>query len=348
MLRRAAASGAAVLALLVFAAAAHGVGAPDRTVLDAGADGGGAAARDDGRARRARRRPPRPTAARRHRQLLVGATPETPPYAWNGRLFVVQNGEEGFCSATAIDSPSRRLVLTAGHCVNTGPRRRQAGQVVDRPRVRPRLQPRRRALRHLRPLRHAARAPRLDRRRQSRLRPRRLPRRPERRRGAARRSGRRRRDDRHRPRPRANASKPSAIPASPNGCGTCVSGSAGQDPVTFGLPGPSTVGVRCRWAPGASGGGWLIDGGQEIDGLNTYIEISAKHRTFGPYFSASTVGRLVAGRVRLNAARRAGCGSSGSRDGPGAGSRRAPGGGGRGVSRRSCSARVRGRSARNR
>ena len=62
-----------------------------------------------------------------------------------------------------------------------------------------------------------------------------------------------------------------------------------------GLPGPSTVGVHCRWAPGASGGGWLIDGGQEIDGLNAYIEISAKHRTFGPYFSARTVGRLVAG-----------------------------------------------------
>ena len=71
--------------------------------------------------------------------------------------------------------------------------------------------------------------------------------------------------------------------------------SSGLDPVTFGLAGPSTVGVHCRWAPGASGGGWLIDGGQEIDGINAYIEISAKHRTFGPYFSASTVGRLVAG-----------------------------------------------------
>lgn len=75
----------------------------------------------------------------------------------------------------------------------------------------------------------------------------------------------------------------------------CVSGSAGQDPVTFGLSGPSTVGVHCHWTPGASGGGWLIDGGQEIDGLNSYVEISGKRRTFGPYFSASTVGRLVAG-----------------------------------------------------
>ena len=31
----------------------------------------------------------------------------------------------GYCSATAIDSPTRRLVLTAGHCVNTGPRGRR-------------------------------------------------------------------------------------------------------------------------------------------------------------------------------------------------------------------------------
>src|ERR1700761_3928812 len=57
----------------------------------------------------------------------VGATPEVPPYAWNGRLYVVQGGEEGFCSATAIDSASRSLVLTAGHCVNTGPKKGRPG-----------------------------------------------------------------------------------------------------------------------------------------------------------------------------------------------------------------------------
>src|SRR3954469_16399072 len=27
-------------------------------------------------------------------------TPEAPPYAWNGRLYVHQAGREGFCSAT--------------------------------------------------------------------------------------------------------------------------------------------------------------------------------------------------------------------------------------------------------
>ena len=70
---------------------------------------------------------PRPTStAARRRAPPVPATrwskpPKPPPYAWNGRLFVVQDGKEGSCSATAIDSPSRSLVLTAGHCVNTGP-----------------------------------------------------------------------------------------------------------------------------------------------------------------------------------------------------------------------------------
>src|ERR1700710_2167120 len=121
MLRRAAASGAAVLALLVFAGAAPG------------------SARQIERfwtpARMAAARPLEMTVGRSghsdvhlgRRPLVATAsyslvpTPETPPSAWNGRLFVVQNGKEGFCSATAIDSPSRRLVLTAGHCVNTGP-----------------------------------------------------------------------------------------------------------------------------------------------------------------------------------------------------------------------------------
>src|SRR5260221_5964940 len=49
------------------------------------------------------------------------AEPTVPPFAVNGRLFVRQGNKRGFCSATVIDSASRKLVLTAGHCVNTGP-----------------------------------------------------------------------------------------------------------------------------------------------------------------------------------------------------------------------------------
>ena len=76
---------------------------------------------------------------------------------------------------------------------------------------------------------------------------------------------------------------------------TCVSGSAGEDPLTRSLPGPSTVAIHCRWAPGTSGGAWLIDGGTEIDGITTYLHEGQERRTFGPYFSRQIVGRLVAG-----------------------------------------------------
>jgi hypothetical protein len=294
MLRRAAASGAAVLALLVFAAAAHG------------------SARQIERfwtpARMAAARPLEMTVGRAgypdvhlgRRPLVATAsyslvpTPETPPFAWNGRLFVVQNGEEGFCSATAIDSPSRSLVLTAGHCVNTGPEDGKPGKWSTELEFVPgfnrgvapygtfALEGTPRAL----PGWTTAGNPDFDL-------------------GA------------FLVAPNAEGVPPAeavgggativtdlgraqrfetfGYPGTTDQMRHCVSGSAGQDPVTFGLPGPSTVGVRCRWAKGASGGGWLIDGGQEIDGLTAYIEVSAKHRTFGPYFSASTVGRLIAG-----------------------------------------------------
>jgi hypothetical protein len=294
MLRRAAASGAAVLALLVFAGAAH---ASARQVERFWTPARMAAARPlemtVGRSGHADvhlgRRPPVATAS-----YSLVPTPETPPFAWNGRLFVVQNGEEGFCSATAIDSPSRRLVLTAGHCVNTGPEGGKPGKwstelefvpgfnlgaapygtfaLEGTPRALPGwtaegnpdfdlgaflVAPNAEGV----PLAEAAGG------------------------GATIVTDL----------GRAQRFETFGYPGVTERMRLCVSGSAGQDPVTFGLAGPSTVGIHCRWAPGASGGGWLIDGGQEIDGLNAYIEISAKHRTFGPYFSSSTVGRLVAG-----------------------------------------------------
>ncbi len=48
------------------------------------------------------------------------ATPEVPPYSVNGRVFIRRGNLSGFCSGTAINSPTRQLVLTAGHCVNSG------------------------------------------------------------------------------------------------------------------------------------------------------------------------------------------------------------------------------------
>jgi len=301
MLRRTAVSAVALLALLVFAAVARAgsvaaqpsarqverfwtprrMAAARPLELAVGRDGRGAV--------RLGRRPVLASAS-----YSLVPTPETPPYAWNGRLFVVQNGEEGFCSATAIDSPSGRLVLTAGHCVNAGPEEGRPGKwssylefvpgfnlgaapygtfaLEGRPRALPGwtregnpdydlgaflVAPNAEGV----PLAEAVGGGAkivTDLSRKQRF-------------------------------------ETFGYPGATERMRLCVSGSAGQDPVTFGLPGPGTVGVHCRWAPGASGGAWLIEGGTEIDGINAYVEVAEKRRTFGPYFSASTVGRLVAG-----------------------------------------------------
>lgn len=46
------------------------------------------------------------------------ATPTTPPYNTNGRLFGVIKGFGQFsCSATSLDSESGTAILTAGHCI---------------------------------------------------------------------------------------------------------------------------------------------------------------------------------------------------------------------------------------
>ena len=69
----------------------------------------------------------------------------------------------------------------------------------------------------------------------------------------------------------------------------------GDDRLSFPLPGPPTLGIRCHWAPGASGGGWLIGDGTQIDGLNSYLYLGNASHTYGPYFSQETVGGLVEG-----------------------------------------------------
>ncbi len=234
----------------------------------------------------------RPLAATASYSLVP--TPEAPPYAWNGRLYVVQRGEEGFCSATAINSLSRSLVLTAGHCVNTGPKKGKPGKwssylefvpgfnlgaapfgtfvLSGQPRALPGwvkegnpdfdlgaflTEPNAEGV----PLAEAVGG------------------------GATIVYGL----------GRKHPFQTFGYPGGTERMRTCESGFAGEDPVTFGLAGPSTVSIRCRWAPGASGGGWMIEGGTEIDGINTYLRVNEKRRTFGPYFAAETVGRLVEG-----------------------------------------------------
>lgn len=224
----------------------------------------------------------------------VVEAPEVPPYASNGRLFVIQGGKEGFCSATAIDSPSRSLVLTAGHCVNTGPRpdSRAAWSsylefvpgfnlgaapfgtfvLTGTPRALPGW------TREGNPdfdLGAFLTEPNAE--------------------GVALADAVGGGATIVTDLPHAQRYETFGYPGATERMRACVSGFAGLDPVTVGLAGPSTVSVRCNWTPGASGGGWLIDGGEEIDGLNSYLNKGEKQRTYGPYFSAETIGRLVAG-----------------------------------------------------
>jgi hypothetical protein len=218
-----------------------------------------------------------------------------PPYAVNGRIFLRQGRNEGFCSGTAIDSPSRRLVITAGHCVNTGPRGRRGGSVWSR-------------FLEFVPAYTDGTAPFgtfIARR------------------GAV-----------FAPKPWVKQANPNfdigAILTGPNESGAypadavggvkvaldrgrkidfqtfgypgsvhrlqeCSSPAAGEDRLTRGIPGPPTVRIRCHWLPGASGGGWLIEGGTEIDGLTSYGRNHDFLHTYGPYFTAANVGALIRG-----------------------------------------------------
>ena len=224
------------------------------------------------------------------------AEPAIVPYAVNGRLFVIQGRKRGFCSATAINSPSRRLVLTAAHCVNSGPRGRRGSSAWSR-------------YLEFVPAYTSGTAPF----------------------GAF----IARRNSVFAPRQWVKFGNPNfdvgAILVEPNAEGInvadavgggativtdrtrkqtfqtygyprkkrwlqgCESPYVGDDSVTYRIPGPPTIAIRCHWAPGASGGGWLTEGGTMINGLTSYGKPRDHVHTFGPYFSRSNVGHLVAG-----------------------------------------------------
>lgn len=224
------------------------------------------------------------------------ATPTAPPYSYNGRLFLRQGRARGFCSATAIDTPTRRLVLTAGHCVNSGPRGLGGEGVWS-------------SFLEFVPAYTNGAAPF----------------------GAF----VARRNAVFAPRQWVRFGNPNfdvgAILVGPNGAGAnvadavgggatiatdvsrrqtfqtfgypgesmvlqgCESPYVGDDSVTYRIPGPPTMAIRCHWAPGASGGGWLTEGGAVINGVTSYGKLRDKVHTFSPYFSARNVGHLVAG-----------------------------------------------------
>jgi hypothetical protein len=225
--------------------------------------------------------------------LPIG-TPEAPPYSVNGRIFIRLGKERGYCSGTAINSPSRQLVLTAGHCVNSGPDHFGTRWYRDLLFV---------------PAFTAGRAPF----------------------GAFVAKGSKIFAARQWTKLGNPTFDVGAFLTHPNNRGLNLADAVGggatlalglsrrQQFATFGypgnvermqgcnspyladdrfsypLPGPPTLGIRCHWAPGASGGGWLIEGGTQINGLNSYLHLNDRSRTYGPYFSQETVGRVVAG-----------------------------------------------------
>ena len=224
------------------------------------------------------------------------AEPTVAPNTVNGRLFVRQGNERGFGSATAINMPSRRLVLTAGHCVNSGPLGRRGRSAWAR-------------YLEFVPAYSNGTAPF----------------------GAF----AARRGSVFALRQWVKFGNPNfdvgAILVRPNAEGVnvadavgggvaigadlsrrqdfqtfgypgesrvmqgCQSPYVGDDVLTYRIPGPPTLAIRCHWAPGASGGGWLIEDGTMINGLTSYGKPTDRTHTFGPYFSSRNVGRLTAG-----------------------------------------------------
>ena len=227
--------------------------------------------------------------------FLPVSTPDLAPYSFNGRIFIRRGKLSGYCSGTAIDSPTRQLVLTAGHCLNSG--RLDGEPTVWSDYL------------HFVPAYSGGVAPFGG--------------------FVA------RRNKLFAPKQWTNHGNPDfdlgAFLTLPNARGenladavgggativadvsrnqvfrsfgypgtvkrmqSCSSPYVGDDLLSNSFPGPPTLGIRCHWAPGASGGGWLIGDGTQINGLNAYLHLKEKSHTYGPYFTTETVGKLVRG-----------------------------------------------------
>jgi len=223
------------------------------------------------------------------------ATPDVAPYSVNGRIFIKRGKLKGFCSGTAINSPTRQLVLTAGHCVNSGPERGRravwSNYLAFVPAYTGDLAPfgvfvayndkvyaPKQWTKHGNPdfdmgafltkpntegvnLADAVgggAAIVLD-------------------------------------QPRDQKFFTFGYPGETKQMQGCQSKYLGDDTLTYPFSGPPTMAIGCRWAPGASGGGWLIGDGSQINGVNAYLHLDNRKRTYGPYFASETVGKLVAG-----------------------------------------------------
>jgi hypothetical protein len=227
--------------------------------------------------------------------FLAISTPDLPPYSVNGRIFIRRGKLAGYCSGTAINSPTRQLVLTAGHCVNSGREEGKPSVWSD--------------FLEFVPAYNGGLAPfgAFVARRQAIFAPKQWTKQgnPDFDMGAfltlpnsegvnvadAVGGGATIVTDltRH------QTFQTFGYPGESKYMQGCKSPYIGDDLLSNPLPGPPTLGIRCHWAPGASGGGWLIGDGTQINGINTYLHLDNKSNTFGPYFSAETVGKLVRG-----------------------------------------------------
>ena len=227
--------------------------------------------------------------------FLEVSTPAIAPYSFNGRIFIRRGNLAGYCSGTAIDSPTRQLVLTAGHCVNSGHENGEASVWSN--------------YLEFVPAYNGGVAPfgAFVARRKKIFAPTQWTKQgnPDFDMGAfltlpnsegvnvadAVGGGATIVTDltRH------QTFKTFGYPGETKHMQACTSPYIGDDLLSNSFPGPPTLGIRCHWAPGASGGGWLIGDGTEINGINTYLHLGNRSRTFGPYFSRETVGKLVKG-----------------------------------------------------
>lgn len=73
---------------------------------------------------------------------------------------------------------------------------------------------------------------------------------------------------------------------------SCRAHGLGFDPLTAIFPGPPTMPASCDMAAGASGGAWIFDG-QYVSGVTSYSYQGRPTQLFSPYF-----GREVAGFLR--------------------------------------------------
>ena len=73
---------------------------------------------------------------------------------------------------------------------------------------------------------------------------------------------------------------------------SCKARGLGSDILTFRFSGPPTVPSSCDMAGGSSGGAWIV-GGEYIDGVTSYGYTGVGNKVYSPYFGAA-VGRFLA------------------------------------------------------